>query len=86
MKPELTIKNKKGQTAIDITKNKKIVQLFWEYLGGNLDVKAQSKEQMNDSLSIPKLNIMKVIVPKDKLSPKLTKKRNGSDGLLKAVM
>jgi hypothetical protein len=31
-KPDLTIKNKKGQTPIDITSSKTIISLFWHYL------------------------------------------------------
>ncbi len=37
-KPDLTLKNKKGQTAIDITNSKIIISLFWHYLTGNEDL------------------------------------------------
>ncbi len=43
-KPDLTIKNKKGQTPIDITNSKTIISLFWHYLTGNPD--AGSAEEM----------------------------------------
>ena len=35
LKPDLTLTNKKGQTAIDITSSKIIISLFWHYLNGN---------------------------------------------------
>ena len=39
MKPDLTLKNKKGQTAIDITNSKIIMSLFWHYLTGTEETK-----------------------------------------------
>jgi len=42
-KPDLTIKNKKGQTAIDITNSKTIISLFWHYLTG--DTNSNSSEE-----------------------------------------
>lgn len=34
-KPDLTIKNKKSQTAIDITNSKTIISTFWHHLTGS---------------------------------------------------
>ena len=33
-KPDLSLKNKKGQSPIDITNSKVIISLFWNYLTG----------------------------------------------------
>ena len=38
-KPDLTLKNKKGQTAIDTTNSKIIIALFWHYLTGAEEAK-----------------------------------------------
>jgi len=52
-KPDITIKNKKGQTAIDITNSKTIISMFWQYLSGNLT-------NPEDEIKLKKLNIGKV--------------------------
>lgn len=89
--PDLTLKNKKGQSPIDITRNKAIIKLFWNHLSGKMDAKVseQNKALMgNADASLHKLNLPKILLPKEKFSPrqKLNQKRNGSDGLLMAVI
>jgi ankyrin repeat protein len=49
--PNLTIKNNKGQTAIDITKSKSVISLFWEYLTKGSD---KVLEDVNEN--VPKTN------------------------------
>lgn len=45
-KPDLTLKNKKGQTAIDTTNSKIIIALFWHYLTG-----AEETKNINNNTS-----------------------------------
>jgi hypothetical protein len=44
-KPDLSISNKKGQTAIDITKSKIIINIFWHYLKGMRTQKPKEEEK-----------------------------------------
>lgn len=47
-KPDLALKNKKGQTAIDITNSKIIISLFWHYFSGNEETKKDQPNQTPD--------------------------------------
>ena len=35
-KPDITVRNKKGQTPIDVTNSKSVISIFWQYLAGKL--------------------------------------------------
>ena len=68
----MTIKNKTGQTAIDITNSKVIISVFWKYLTKNSP--SNSSEDNND-VEMPKVNIVqkfgaKVNMPHTKISYK----------------
>jgi hypothetical protein len=92
-KPDLTIKNKKGQTAIDITNSKTIISLFWHYLTGSPD--SNVSEESKTPTSKPGLPIaptktapliqkkMKAKIVKDdvktKISPLTNLKHKGGD-------
>lgn len=64
--PDLTIKNKKGQTPIDITNSKTIITVFSEYLCKHEDSKNDSKPKKNIVMkTVPKFSI-----PSTKPKPK----------------
>ena len=96
----MAIKNRKGQTPIDVATSKAIIKIFWVYLGGNIDenLSEENKElstnenDFNDSF-IPKLDVVtktglkEIVKPKHKpFKHENTQKRNGSDGLLIEVL
>lgn len=58
-KIDLTIKNKKGQTPIDITNSKTIISLFWNYLKKNGDDLKENKISPERTCYSPKRALSK---------------------------
>lgn len=59
-KPNITLKNCKGQTAIDITKSKTIISMFWHYLTGNIEEDTVKIKQLIPNKKASEKNLKKV--------------------------
>lgn len=79
---DLTMKNKKGQTPIDITSSKTIINLFWNYLK-----KSNSSAKENKALLSPSHSPKKAISKKcsAKIPIKNIQKYNGESSNLGAI-
>jgi len=69
--PNLTIKNNKGQTAIDVTKSKSVINLFWKYLTKGSD-KDKVLEDVSENIQRTSRSKQNPYVPVGKLKKKCT--------------
>ncbi len=54
-KPDITLKNSKGQTPIDVTSSKTIIAVFWNYLAGKLGGSGEKEDEVDAVPSEKKL-------------------------------
>ena len=54
--PDLTIKNRKGQTAIDITNSKTIINIFWKHLTSENKINSIEKGSKKELDKVEKIN------------------------------